>query len=85
MKCGISQQVPFASLINGKRPADHINRFNCAVLITVLSKNIIVLHSFAQYAVQLHMIHIHHQFIYSIFEFMSKENLDTGNLKCLDD
>lgn len=35
VKCGISQQVPFATVINGKRPADHINRFNYAVL-TVL-------------------------------------------------
>lgn len=32
VKCGISQQVPFATVINGKRPADHINRFNYAVL-----------------------------------------------------
>lgn len=70
-----TQQVPIASLINGERPADHINRFNFGVL-TVLSDNIIVLHSFAQYAVQLHMIHINHQFIHSIFEFMLKENLD---------
>lgn len=43
VKCGISQQVPFATVINGKRPADHINRFNYAVL-TVLSHSIIVLH-----------------------------------------
>lgn len=79
VKCGISQQVPFATVINGKRPADHINRFNYAVL-TVLSHSIIVLHSFAQSAVQLQMIHIHHQFIHSIFELMLKENLD--HLKC---
>lgn len=79
VKCGISQQVPFATIINGKRPADHINRFNYAVL-TVLSHSIIVLHSFAQSAVQLQMIHIHHQFIHSIFEFKLKENLD--HLKC---
>lgn len=79
VKCGISQQVPFATVINGKRPADHINRFNYAVL-TVLSHSIIVLHSFAQSAVQLQMIHIHHQFIHSIFEFKLKENLD--HLKC---
>lgn len=79
VKCGISQQVPFATVINGKRPADHINRFNYEVL-TVLSHSIIVLHSFAQSAVQLQMIHIHHQFIHSIFEFKLKENLD--HLKC---
>lgn len=83
VKCGISQQVPFATVINGKRPADHINRFNYAVL-TVLSHSIIVLHSFAQSAVQLQLDDSYSSSIYS-FNIWIQVERKPWSFKMLDD